>query len=232
MSEHKFNCPHCNQSLEAPEEMLGETIECPACNGSIQLPAPEPKPVPRIKKTPVRVAAPPPSPSETAASWYYNIKGKRVGPVTQDEIAELASAGTIDNSTLLWREGFSEWIPMGQSALKIESSEPPPLMGAAVNNGLVWTVAFVPILGTLLQYFFAGMFESNPADLWFITLALNIGFCAADDKILKNAGHDTKKFGGWVWLVPVYLFKRAQALNQGQGYFIAWMSCFVISFFL
>lgn len=46
MSDFKFNCPHCQQSLEAPQDMLGETIECPSCNGTIQLPAPEPSPTP------------------------------------------------------------------------------------------------------------------------------------------------------------------------------------------
>ncbi len=46
MSDFKFNCPHCNQSLEAPEDLLGQTIECPSCNGSIQIPAPEQQPAP------------------------------------------------------------------------------------------------------------------------------------------------------------------------------------------
>lgn len=41
MSDFKFNCPHCSQSLEASEEMLGETIDCPICNGRIELPNPE-----------------------------------------------------------------------------------------------------------------------------------------------------------------------------------------------
>lgn len=53
MSDLKFNCPHCKQSLEAPEDMLGQTIECPACNGSIQLPEPEQKPAPQ-QPTPKR----------------------------------------------------------------------------------------------------------------------------------------------------------------------------------
>jgi len=43
MSDFKFDCPHCNQSLEAPEEMLGEQINCPACNGAIKIPAPAAK---------------------------------------------------------------------------------------------------------------------------------------------------------------------------------------------
>lgn len=53
MSDLTFSCPHCKQSLEIPEEMLGRTVECPACNGSIQLPEPEPSPAP---------APPPPEP--------------------------------------------------------------------------------------------------------------------------------------------------------------------------
>ena len=233
MSEFKFNCPRCNQSLEAPEEMLGDTIECPSCKGSIQLPAPVLKPTPqiKIKKVPLRVSTPPPAPHEEQA-WYYNVRGKRLGPVDTSQVHTLAAQCVIDNSTLVWREGFSEWIPLGQTTLKVASSAPPPLTGAAVSNGLVWTVAFVPILGTLLQYLIAGMTESNPNSLWFITLCLNIGICIADDKVLKNAGHDTKKFGGWACLVPVYLFKRSRALNQTPAYFIVWMICFVISFFL
>jgi ribosomal protein L37AE/L43A len=43
MSDFKFNCPHCQQSLEAPKDILGTVIECPSCNGSIQLPAPQPQ---------------------------------------------------------------------------------------------------------------------------------------------------------------------------------------------
>jgi hypothetical protein len=38
MTDTLLACPHCNQSLEIPDEMLGETVECPACGGSIQLP--------------------------------------------------------------------------------------------------------------------------------------------------------------------------------------------------
>ena len=41
MTEFKFSCPHCNQPLEAPDELLGQTIECPSCSGAIQLPSPE-----------------------------------------------------------------------------------------------------------------------------------------------------------------------------------------------
>lgn len=47
MSEYNFDCPHCGQSLEAPEDMLGETIDCPSCGGKLDLPKPESSPPPR-----------------------------------------------------------------------------------------------------------------------------------------------------------------------------------------
>ena len=40
MSDFKFNCKHCNQSLEAPEEMLGQEINCPTCNKEIIIATP------------------------------------------------------------------------------------------------------------------------------------------------------------------------------------------------
>jgi len=45
MSDFKFNCPHCKQSLEAPGEMLGQQIECPSCKGAIALPSPTSRPL-------------------------------------------------------------------------------------------------------------------------------------------------------------------------------------------
>ncbi len=45
----KFACPHCQRHLEAPEELLGTTVDCPSCQGQIQLPPPskaEPAPPP------------------------------------------------------------------------------------------------------------------------------------------------------------------------------------------
>lgn len=38
MADIEFNCPECGQVLEAPEEMAGEAIECPACEAGITIP--------------------------------------------------------------------------------------------------------------------------------------------------------------------------------------------------
>ena len=57
MSDLKFACPHCNQNLEVPEELLGQTVECPTCAGKLALP----KPVRAVQRT-----VTPPLPSQQA----------------------------------------------------------------------------------------------------------------------------------------------------------------------
>ena len=38
MAEISFACPHCNQKLEAPDDMAGQTVECPACQKPMAVP--------------------------------------------------------------------------------------------------------------------------------------------------------------------------------------------------
>ena len=38
MPDIKFSCPHCDQHLEAPDDMGGEQIECPSCRMMIGIP--------------------------------------------------------------------------------------------------------------------------------------------------------------------------------------------------
>lgn len=40
MPDITFNCPGCKQSLEAPEDMAGDIIECPTCGQQITVPQP------------------------------------------------------------------------------------------------------------------------------------------------------------------------------------------------
>jgi hypothetical protein len=42
MPDIRFNCPMCNQQLEAPDEYAGQVIECPACQKEITVPGVEP----------------------------------------------------------------------------------------------------------------------------------------------------------------------------------------------
>lgn len=40
-----IQCPHCQQTIDAPPEMAGQTASCPACQGVLQVPIPQAVPV-------------------------------------------------------------------------------------------------------------------------------------------------------------------------------------------
>jgi len=61
MSDFKFACPHCQQSLEAPQELMGQVIDCPTCKGRIQLP-------PASGGSTQQAVTPPPIPSRRSAA--------------------------------------------------------------------------------------------------------------------------------------------------------------------
>jgi len=65
MSDFPFNCPQCNQSFEAPEEMLGETISCPTCQAPIKITKFPPKPTERVRTKLAIVKPTPASQQET-----------------------------------------------------------------------------------------------------------------------------------------------------------------------
>ena len=67
----KIPCSSCNQRLEIPEELAGQTIECPACNVSLAVPAIEASPptTSRVEvTTPQAVAPQKPTPQRKTAA--------------------------------------------------------------------------------------------------------------------------------------------------------------------
>ncbi len=44
--------------------------------------------------------------------WYVGIAGVPLGPVRLSVLREKASQGQVDGDSLVWREGFDEWLPV------------------------------------------------------------------------------------------------------------------------
>lgn len=173
--------------------------------------------------------------------WFYEEKGQRKGPVSEDTMVQLIKASTISRETPVWRQGFADWIALESSDLRahLDTSRPPPLSGGNINNALVWILAFAPVIGGFLELgltelIYRGNVDAaesamNEGKFWFVTLILNIALAFADEKLLTKAGHNTSKFKGWLWLVPVYLYQRAKATRQNLAYFMVWIVCFVVA---
>jgi len=104
---------------------------------------------------------------------------------------------------------------------QVASNVPPPLTGSDVDNKFIWAVVAVPIVGVIIELL-AG------TELVWLHIVANIVCCVLDEKKLKKAGQ--KAPTNWmVFLVPVYLWKRASLLNQKKHYFWAWWAAFVLS---
>ncbi|MBN3731437.1 DUF4339 domain-containing protein [Burkholderia sp. Tr-20390] len=178
-------------------------------------------------------------------TWHYEKGGQRVGPVSNDEMRRLIQERVITLGTLVWKQGFVDWRTMGDTELASHletSTTPPALPNTKISNAIVWILAFAPIIGLMLQAMIggalaptddmaglAGEIAVKSGQYWWITLLLNIGLSWVDERRLKRAGVDTSQFGKLVFVVPVYLWKRAQSLRQTPAYFWTWIVLFVLS---
>ena len=62
--------------------------------------------------------------------WYYSADGAAVGPHSADDIEDLFATGEVAADTLVWRKGFAEWTPLGDTdefARLADAGLPPPL---------------------------------------------------------------------------------------------------------
>lgn len=77
MSDIRFDCPHCQQSIEAPDELANQLIDCPTCAQAIEVPvgppAPEvePAPIPPAPLTPTPIDAPAPAPGHGIFYYFF-----------------------------------------------------------------------------------------------------------------------------------------------------------------
>jgi uncharacterized protein (DUF1684 family) len=173
-------------------------------------------------------------------SWHYEKNGERLGPVSEADISALANNRAIDAQTLVWQQGFADWTPLSQTTLAsclTSASAPPALPGNKINNGVVWTLAFAPLLGLGLQAALAAMFSGDGSDFtdadlghfWYATVLLNIALSIFDVRQLKKAGIDAGQFNSFAFFVPIYLWMRSKALKQSPAYFWVWIATLVLS---
>ena len=82
MPNIQLKCPQCDQALEAPAEMLGQLMDCPACGEPVEvqkshvklppLPAAPPRAVPKLK-----LPMPPPAARKPSRIREYKVLTQR-----------------------------------------------------------------------------------------------------------------------------------------------------------
>ena len=79
MSDFSFQCPFCNQSIEAPSTMMGQLVDCPGCGKPIEVA----KKIPDWKRPPGRMPTSAPAKGRkmfmTTVRWIFFIPVAIVG---------------------------------------------------------------------------------------------------------------------------------------------------------
>jgi len=66
--------------------------------------------------------------------WYYSQQGQPKGPVSQDQLDELARSGVVAAQTLVWRQGQTDWAPY---STVVSGGLPPGSASLVASGGLV-----------------------------------------------------------------------------------------------
>ena len=93
-------------------------------------------------------------------TWHYEKNGIRHDNVTEDDITGLIMRGELTATTLVWRQGMTDWQPVSTTPLAsalLHSTTPPALPGHRIPGGVVWTLAFAPFIGYALELWTAGL---------------------------------------------------------------------------
>ncbi|MEO0793532.1 MAG: DUF975 family protein [Verrucomicrobiota bacterium] len=65
--------------------------------------------------------------------WYYSANNQQQGPVSEEQLKQLASTGVINDQSLVWREGMPDWQPF--STVKASFGVTPVPLGGAGGAG-------------------------------------------------------------------------------------------------
>jgi uncharacterized RDD family membrane protein YckC len=118
------------------------------------IPAISPFPIqanPHQQPTVILPLQPPPIPHTVAENWFYTLNGQRIGPVKDVDFPRLITTAKVNRNTMVWTQGFSEWMPLKQTKLVSFFTAPPPLTSAATRYAGFWYRTLAWIIDYVIQ---------------------------------------------------------------------------------
>lgn len=170
-------------------------------------------------------------PSANSKVWHVEVDGRRTGPLPSAQVHQLIASNKVNAQSMVWTAGQATWLPLADTEFGTAfHNTPPPLASERVPQGLIWVLAFAPLIGAFLEGLVSGIARVPTTSLWWITLFLNWGLSVADERRLNGAGYQTKGIGAAL-VVPVYMWQRAAALRQRPWYLVVWTGLFLATSF-
>jgi uncharacterized membrane protein YhaH (DUF805 family) len=104
----------------------------------------------------------------SAAVWHYIDASGQKGPVSAEQMAALARAGTVRPETMVWSAGMAGWAPFAQSPLA--RGMPPPTVQPGGSAGSYDPATFGGAVRTCFGKYatFAG--RARRPEFWYFAL--------------------------------------------------------------
>lgn len=169
-------------------------------------------------------------------NWFYNVGGKRLGPVTEGDLQSLFANGTISGDTLVWSAGSGgDWRKFDEveQFKPPAGSSPPPLPPSAIIDRWAWGMALTPLPMFVLDVVAARVtgrgFDFGTYAL--ISLIFYLTFLALDGRAVSEAGYGSRMRGAGAWLLitpAAYLFARSRRLGKSLLLGFVWIAAFLL----
>lgn len=91
--------------------------------------------------------------------WYYTRQGQRIGPVSTEQLKQLAAAGQLAADDHIWNQGMASWTPARDinglipSAVVPTPEAPPPIpsmLSETPSSVALWNPQYIPVAGFCL----------------------------------------------------------------------------------
>ena len=214
MSDIKFDCPRCKQSLEAPDDMAGQQTDCPTCGHKVVIP-------PRIT---ARVHKAMPS---AAGNMLHLIGSPTILVIILALVLPFLSI-SCNSQKFMAASGFKLLTSLSEDSAKYDESLP-------FEYGNTWFLASVTIVG--ITGFLATVscvilaFRRNRNLLWFsvgasilgIIAILSLGYyfgVGIEGKIKANQASALDTSDGWEALGAAMAASLDISTDMDAGYYL------------
>jgi len=73
------------------------------------------------------------------SNWYVAVNGQSLGPFSTEQMAAGLQSGQYNSTTMVWKDGFSDWLPISQvdelaKPPAVAAAAPPPVSGSHAHE--------------------------------------------------------------------------------------------------
>lgn len=160
--------------------------------------------------------------------WHVSIGGKVTGPVSDEQVREIASKGL--SGVFICAEGSKVWMPLERSPFALPAAAPVAVVKPTGADVMGQALLLLPVAVGFVYRFAVAPYTPVPL-LWLTVIATS--FLVAVDAALCGMGSEKDNAGKvgsgalvwwfatlllWIAAYPFYLYERGKYGRLGRGW--------------